>query len=188
MEPEAERLIVESLDQEHVDKDEYPQTAELEGRCVNMLADLYHAPPTPRRSGPPTIGSSEACMLGGLAAKWRWRGAAAAGKPSDRPNLVMAANVQVVWEKFARYWDVEPRFVPVGRPHDARGREAIRFVDENTIGVVAILGSTYTGEYEPIAAIHDAVRAEVTTGTARTCRSTSMRPAAASSRRSSTRI
>ena len=124
-----------------------------------MLARLYHAPHDAEAVGTGTVGSSEAIMLAGLAAKWCWRRRrAAAGKPTDRPNLVMASTVQVVWEKFARYFDVEPRYVPVTADRTTLAPdEAIRFIDENTIAVVAILGSTYTGEYEPIAAIHDAV-------------------------------
>ncbi len=159
MEPEAEKLIVESLNKNYVDQDEYPRTTAIQERCVNMIARLFHAPHDAEAVGTGTIGSSEAIMLAGLAAKWRWReGRARAGKPADRPNLVMASTVQVVWEKFARYFDVEPRYVPVtpGRttldPEKAAG-----FIDENTIAVVAILGSTYTGEYEPVEAIHDAV-------------------------------
>ena len=159
MEPEVERLIVESLNKNYVDQDEYPRTTVIQERCVNMLARLYHAPHDAEAVGTGTVGSSEAIMLAGLAAKWRWRRRrAAAGKPTDRPNLVMASTVQVVWEKFARYFDVEPRYVPVRADRTTLAPdEAIRFIDENTIAVVAILGSTYTGEYEPIAAIHDAV-------------------------------
>ena len=159
MEPDAERLIVESLNKNYVDQDEYPRTTVIQERCVNMLARLYHAPHDAEAVGTGTVGSSEAIMLAGLAAKWRWRRRrAAAGKPTDRPNLVMASTVQVVWEKFARYFDVEPRYVPVTADRTTLAPdEAIRFIDENTIAVVAILGSTYTGEYEPIAAIHDAV-------------------------------
>jgi glutamate decarboxylase len=96
-------------------------------------------------------------MLAGMAMKWRWRSRqAAAGRRTDRPNLVMGSNVQVVWEKFCRYWDVEPRYVPVspGRYH-ITAETALPKVDENTIGVVAILGTTHTGEFEPIRQIHD---------------------------------
>ena len=159
MEPEAERLIVESLNKNYVDQNEYPRTTVIQERCVNMLARLYHAPHDAEAVGTGTVGSSEAIMLAGLAAKWCWRRRrAAAGKPTDRPNLVMASTVQVVWEKFARYFDVEPRYVPVRADRTTLAPdEAIRFIDENTIAVVTILGSTYTGEYEPIAAIHDAV-------------------------------
>ena len=155
MEPQARVLIDECLDKNMIDKDEYPQTAELERRCVNMLAELWGDPQDGRATGCSTTGSSEACMLGGLALKWRWRERRrAAGGATDRPNLVMGANVQVCWEKFCRYWDVEPRMVPVGEqaPHlTAEG--AVARCDENTIGVVAILGSTFDGSYEPVAEI-----------------------------------
>jgi len=120
-----------------------------------MLADLWHAPDPRTTIGTSTVGSSEACMLGGLALKRRWQHARNdAGLPADRPNLVMSSAVQVVWEKFANYWDVEPRYVPVSDTHpilDGYGIE--NYVDENTIGVVAILGQTYTGAYEPVQAI-----------------------------------
>ncbi|MEA2717528.1 MAG: glutamate decarboxylase, partial [Actinomycetota bacterium] len=115
MEPEGERLMAECSSKNLIDKDEYPRTAELERRCVSILADLWHASAAEQATGCSTTGSSEGCMLAGLALKWRWRQRReAAGASSARPNLVMGANVQVCWEKFCRYWDVEPRLVPVG--------------------------------------------------------------------------
>ena len=161
MEPEAERLIAETLDKNMIDKDEYPQTAALENRCVRMLADLWHAPDPLHAMGTSTIGSSEAAMLGGLALKWRWRERMrAAGKQVDKPNLVMGVNVQVCWDKFCRYWDVEPILVPMepGR-YFLTAEEAVKHCDENTIGVVAVLGSTQEGSYEPVAQIADALDA-----------------------------
>ncbi len=155
MEPQAEQLMTECLSKNMIDKDEYPQTAELESRCVNILADLWHAPERGAATGTSTTGSSEACMLGGMALLWRWRERRrAAGADSTRPNLVMGTNVQVCWDKFCRYWQVEPRMVPMepGRLH-LRGPEAAAQCDENTIGVVAILGSTMDGSYEPVAEI-----------------------------------
>ena len=159
MEPEAEKLMAETFDKNMIDKDEYPQTAEIERRCVNMVADLFNAPADGDAVGVSTIGSSEAVMLAGMAMKWKWRARqSAAGKPTDRPNFVLGTNVQVVWEKFCRYWDVEPRYVPMepGR-YVISAEEAIARCDENTIGVLAILGTTYTGEFEPIGEIHDAL-------------------------------
>ncbi len=155
MERDAEQLMAECSAKNMIDKDEYPMTAELERRCVNMLADLWHATEEGGATGCSTTGSSEACMLGGLALKWRWRQRRqAAGKPSDRPNLVMGANVQVCWEKFCRYWDVEARLVPVGPVATCLTAEtAVAHCDENTIGVVAVMGSTYDGAYEPVADI-----------------------------------
>src|SRR5580704_1186773 len=155
MEQDAERLMAECSAKNMIDKDEYPQTAELERRCVNILADLWHAADQGGATGCSTTGSSEACMLGGMALKWRWRQRRqAAGKSVDRPNLVMGANVQVCWEKFCRYWDVEPRLVPVGPDATCLTAEAaVSHCDENTIGVVAVLGSTYDGAYEPVAEI-----------------------------------
>ncbi len=152
MDDEAHRLFGETLNKNMIDKDEYPQTADIEGRCVKIVSDLWNSPSHEAATGTSTTGSSEAVMLAGLAMKWRWRQRrAAAGLATDRPNLVMGINVQVVWEKFCRYWDVEPRYVPVetGRLH-LTADEAVTLVDENTIGVVAILGSTYDGSYEPV--------------------------------------
>jgi glutamate decarboxylase len=161
MEPEAQQLMTETFEKNMIDKDEYPQTAEIEMRCVNMLAHLWHAPETERAIGCSTIGSSEACMLGGLALKWKWRARQAArGKPTDKPNMVMGINVQVCWEKFCRYWDVEPRHVPLeGRRYMLDPAEAVKLCDENTIGVVAVMGTTLTGQYEPVEQISDALDA-----------------------------
>jgi glutamate decarboxylase len=159
MEPEAELLMAHCFDKNMIDKDEYPQTAELERRCVNILADLWHAPECVDASGCSTTGSSEGCMLGGMALLWRWRQRQrAAGADATKPNMVMGANVQVCWEKFCRYWEVEPRMVPMapGRYH-LTGPEAAARVDENTIGVVAIMGSTQDGSYEPVKSISDAL-------------------------------
>jgi glutamate decarboxylase len=152
MEPEAEELMAECSPKNMIDKDEYPQTAELEHRCVNIIGHLWNAPHE-EAVGCSTTGSSEACMLGGMALLWRWRAKRrAAGKDTARPNLVMGSNVQVCWEKFCRYWDVEPKYVPVvhGRYH-LGATEAAALCDENTIGVVAIMGSTMDGSYEPVA-------------------------------------
>lgn len=157
MEPQAERLMAETFDKNLIDKDEYPFSAMIEERCVNIVSRLFHAPET--GVGASAIGSSEAVMLAGIALKWRWRDRRkAAGKLHDRPNIVMGNNVQVVWEKFARYWEVEPRYIEMqhGR-YTISPEEVLAAVDENTIGVVAMLGVTYTGEFEPIEAIHQAL-------------------------------
>jgi glutamate decarboxylase len=154
MEPAAKLLMTECFDKNMIDKDEYPQTAELESRCVAMLSNLFHAPEGGGGVGCSTTGSSEAAMLAGLALKRRWQHAGGTGTP----NLVMGANVQVCWEKFARYWDVEMRLVNVGP--DTTGltpERAAAACDENTIGVVAVLGSTYDGIYEPVAEIAQAL-------------------------------
>lgn len=150
--PEVHDLMDLAIDKNLIDKDEYPQTAEIERRCVAMLADLWKAPDA--AIGCSTIGSSEAAMLGGMAAKWRWRERRrAAGKPTDSPNMVCGA-VQICWHKFAKYWDIEIREVGMrpGRtclePDDVLAR-----VDENTIFVVPTLGVTYHGLYEDVAAI-----------------------------------
>ncbi len=159
MEPEAELLMAETAAKNMIDKDEYPQTAELERRCVNIISNLWNARTGDDATGCSTTGSSEACMLGGMALLWRWRQRRrAAGQDASRPNLVMGTNVQVCWEKFCRYWDVEPHYVPMvpERLH-LRGAEAAAKCDENTIGVVAILGSTMDGSYEPVLEISQAL-------------------------------
>ena len=188
MEPQAEKLMAECLDKNMIDKDEYPQTAELEMRCVNILSRLWHAPDAGEAVGCSTTGSSEAAMLGGLALKRLWQHRRKAeGKPADRPNLVMGINVQVCWEKFANYWDVEMRLVPMeGDRFHLSAEEAVKLCDENTIGVVAILGSTFDGSYEPVAG--DLRRARRPAGAHRARRPGARRRrlGRASSRRSST--
>lgn len=159
MEPEARELMSATISKNFVDADEYPQSAEIHDRCVNIVASLFNAPPSEQAVGCATVGSSEAIHLAGLALKWRWRDKMAfMGKACDKPNIVMGHNVQVCWEKFARYFDVEPRYVELTQDRYIIGvDEAIEKVDENTIAVVGILGSTYTGEYEPIAELASAL-------------------------------
>jgi glutamate decarboxylase len=151
-EDEIHRLMDLSINKNMIDKDEYPQTAEIERRCVQMLADLWNAPDEGGAVGCSAIGSSEACMLGGMAAKWRWRAKReAAGKPADRPNMVCGP-VQVVWHKFAKYWDIEMREIPMSPGNYCMDVEQmLARVDENTIMVVPTFGVTYTGAYEPVA-------------------------------------
>ncbi len=166
VEPEVHRLMDESLDKNMIDKDEYPQTAELENRCVRMLADLWHAPDPAGTRGTSTTGSSEAAMLGGLAAKFAWRERRrAAGLPADRPNLVCGP-VQVCWEKFARYFDVEIRQVPLrGDTYVMTPDDIDRYCDENTIMVVCNFGQTFTGLFEDVEGIAEALdRFEERTG------------------------
>ena len=157
-EPEVHRLLDECIDKNMIDKDEYPQTAEIEGRCVHMIADLWNSPDPLNSIGCSTTGSSEAAMLGGMAMKWRWREKRrAAGKPADRPNLVTGP-VQVCWHKFARYWDVELREIPMEKDRLLMTpEEVIARCDENTIGVVPTLGVTFNGRYEPVKAVSDAL-------------------------------
>jgi len=156
MEDEAIRLMAECLNKNLIDKDEYPQTAEMESRCVRILADLWNAPDAAESIGCSTTGSSEACMLAGLALKRRW--SHDGGGAERKPNLVMGADVQVCWEKFCNYWEVAPRIVPMqDQRFHLNGAEAAAQCDENTIGVVAILGSTFDGSYEPVEEIAQAL-------------------------------
>ncbi|HEV2376900.1 MAG TPA: glutamate decarboxylase [Streptosporangiaceae bacterium] len=152
LEPEVMTLMGLAINKNLIDKDEYPQTAEIERRCVHMLADLWHAPESSNTVGTSGIGSSEACMLAGMAAKWRWRAKRRAqGKPADSPNMVCGP-VQVVWHKFARYWDVEIREVPMAPGRYGMDPDSmLERVDENTIMVMPTFGVTYTGAYEPVA-------------------------------------
>jgi glutamate decarboxylase len=155
MESQADVLMAECRDKNMIDKDEYPRTAELERRCVAILADLWHAPDPSGAVGCSTTGSSEACMLAGMALKRRWMKRMGSRYPgSARPNLIMGANVQVCWEKFCTFWEVEARLVPVeGDRLHMDAESALALCDENTIGVVAVLGSTFDGSYEPVAEI-----------------------------------
>jgi glutamate decarboxylase len=155
MEPQAQRIIAENLHRNFIDHAEYPISAEIEQRCIRMLGDLFHAPgPT---TGCRTQGSSEAIMLGGLSLKWRWRERRqSSGRPTDRPNLVFGGDVHVVWEKFCRYFDVEPRIVPLAEGKYTIGPDDVApHVDENTIGVAAVLGTTFTGHRDDIVGIND---------------------------------
>ena len=155
MEPEANRIIAENLHRNFIDHAEYPQTAEIEQRCIRILANLFHAPG--ETTGARTQGSSEAIMLGALSLKWKWRQRREkAGKDTTRPNLIFGGDVHVVWEKFCRYFDVEPRIIPLQRDKYTIGPEDVEpHIDENTIGVAAVLGTTFTGHSDDIVGIND---------------------------------
>jgi len=155
MEPEAQRIITENLHRNFIDHAEYPQTAEIEQRCIRMIARLFHAPG--ETTGARCQGSSEAIMLGALSLKWKWRERReAAGKDTTRPNLVFGGDVHVVWEKFCRYFDVEPRIIPLQPDKYTIGPEDVEpFVDENTIGVAAVVGTTFTGHADDVRGIND---------------------------------
>lgn len=154
MEPKAVRLMSETLEKNAIDKSEYPQTAELENRCVNIIADLWHADPHEHFLGTSTVGSSEACMLGGMAMKFRWREAAekrGLDVRAKNPNLIISSGYQVCWEKFCTYWDIEMRTIPMDADHMCLDVDAaMAAIDDYTIGIVGILGITYTGRYDDI--------------------------------------
>ncbi len=155
---EIHKLMDECIDKNMIDKDEYPQTTEIESRCVHMLADLWNSPEAANTVGCSTTGSSEAAMLGGMAMKWRWRAKRqAAGLPTDKPNMICGP-VQICWHKFARYWDIELREIPMeGDRLIMSAEEVIKRCDENTIGVVPTLGVCYTGQFEPVKEVCDAL-------------------------------
>ena len=155
MEPQADQVIQESLKVNFIDHAEYPQSAEIEQRCIRMLADLFNAPG--ETTGARTQGSSEAIMLGALSLKWKWRARReAAGKSTEAPNLVFGGDVHVVWEKFCRYFDVEPRIVPLKPDKYTIGPDDVaEHIDENTIGVAAVLGTTFTGHADDVVGINE---------------------------------
>lgn len=163
MEPEAEKLMSETLSKNAIDKSEYPRTADLENRCVNMIAHLWNADPQEKYMGTSTIGSSEACMLGGMAMKFKWRKNAekqGLDVNAQKPNLIISSGYQVCWEKFCVYWDIEMRTVPMDKDHMSMNLDKVMdYVDDYTIGIVGILGITYTGQYDDIEGLDKLVEA-----------------------------
>ncbi|KAH6680512.1 glutamate decarboxylase-like protein [Halenospora varia] len=160
MEKEVEDLMTESFSKNFIDYEEYPQSADIQNRCVSMIGRLFNAPVGEDDAvavGTSTVGSSEAIMLAVLAMKKRWKNARqAAGKPCDKPNIVMSSAVQVCWEKAARYFEVEEKYVYcTPERYVIDPEETVNLVDENTIGICVILGTTYTGEYEDAKAVND---------------------------------
>jgi glutamate decarboxylase len=155
MEPQADRLAAETLAKNLIDQDEYPQSEVIHRRVVSMIARLFHAPSGGQATGTATIGSSEAIMLAMLAHKRSWqRRRESAGEPADRPNLVMGADVHTCWEKFARYFEVEARIVPMEEGRYTIGATDVEpLLDERTIGVAALHGSTFTGQMDDLASI-----------------------------------
>lgn len=157
MEPEVTKLMSETMEKNAIDKSEYPEVARLETSCVNVLADLWNAPDAEEVMGTSTVGSSEACMLGGMAMKFRWRNLArerGLDLNAQKPNLVVSSGYQVCWEKFCVYWDIEMREVPMDEEHLSINLDKVMdYVDEYTIGIVGILGITYTGKFDDIEAL-----------------------------------
>lgn len=184
MEPEADMLIMESIGKNYVDNDEYPQTEIIQNRVVNMLSRLFNAPKDSKSIGSGTIGSSESIMLGLLAHKWSWKKRREAeGKSTDKPNIVIGADVHTVWEKFALYFDVELKLIPLKKNicketeteitqimssfscisglkedvYTVTAEDIKNHVDENTIAVGAVVGTTFTGQMDPVEEINDAL-------------------------------
>jgi len=152
MDDEARQVIAENLHRNYIDHAEYPRTAEISKRCVRMIHHLFNGPGSPDTPGTATVGSSEAVMLGGLAMKWRWKEKRRKdGKPDGDPNLVYGGDVHVVWDKFCRYFDVEPRKVDIPSGKTTVGPDELGpRIDENTIGVVGVVGTTFTGECDDV--------------------------------------
>lgn len=160
MDKEAVDLMAMTLEKNAIDKSEYPQTAELENRCVNIIADLWNVQEDEEFLGTSTVGSSEACMLAGMAMKFRWRNAARArGLDINKqpPNLIISSAYQVCWKKFCVYWDVEMREAPLGMDCAVDIDKAMDLVDEYTIGIIGIMGNTYTGAYDDIKRLDERV-------------------------------
>ena len=157
MDPEADKLIMENLHKNFIDHFEYPQVNNIEQRIVNILAKLFNVPRDSEFVGTSTIGSSEAIMLGLLAHKWNWREARKKkGLSFDKPNIVFGGDTHVSWDKFARYFDVEPRIIPIAKDHfTIKPEDVMKQVDENTIAVGVVLGTTFTGEFDPVVEIND---------------------------------
>jgi len=155
MEPEARQLIEDSLHKNYIDHAEYPRTAEISKRCVRMIHNLFNGPEGQDSPGTACAGSSEAVMLGALSMKWNWKNRQEkAGKPTDRPNLVYGSDVHVVWDKFCRYFDVEPRNIPIPKGKTVMGPDDFReHIDENTIGVIGVVGTTFTGQCDDVVGI-----------------------------------
>lgn len=158
MEEEAQKLMTQCFPTNFIDYEEYPVSVDIQNRCVSMIANLFHSPSGETQAvGTSTVGSSEAIMLAMLAMKKTWqKKRQAEGKPSDKPNIIMNSAVQVCWEKACRYFDVEERYVYcTADRHVIDPKQAIDLIDENTIGICAIMGTTYTGEYEDVKGIND---------------------------------
>lgn len=155
MEPEAKQLIQDSLHKNYIDHAEYPRTAEISKRCVRMMHGLFNGPEGQDSPGTACAGSSEAVMLGALSMKWNWKNRQVkAGKATDRPNLVYGSDVHVVWDKFCRYFDVEPRNIPIPKGKTVMGPNDFReHIDENTIGVIGVVGTTFTGQCDDVIGI-----------------------------------
>ena len=154
------KLMNEAVGINFIDETEYPRVAVMCGRCINMVANMWNTPEKNEwKTGAVGIGSSEACMLGGVAAWLRWRERRkAAGKPYDKPNLVMSTAYQVVWEKFCQLWQIEMRTVPITHEHPTLDiDQAIKACDENTICIVPIAGVTWTGMNDDVEALNDAL-------------------------------
>ena len=162
MDDYATKLMNEAININYIDETEYPRIAVMNAKCINIVANLWNTPEQAKwKAGALAIGSSEACMLGGVAAWLRWRKKRqAAGKPVDKPNFVISTGFQVVWEKFAQLWQIEMRQVPLTLEKTTLDpEEALKMCDENTICIVPIQGVTWTGLNDDVEALDKALDA-----------------------------
>ena len=160
MDEYATRLMNEAININYIDETEYPRIAVMNGKCINIIANLWNTPEKAAwKTGALAIGSSEACMLGGIAAWIRWRERRQKeGKPFDKPNFVISTGYQVVWEKFAQLWQIEMRQVPLTLEKTTLDpQEALKMCDENTICIVPIQGVTWTGLNDDVEALDAAL-------------------------------
>ena len=160
MDEYATKLMNEAININYIDETEYPRVAVINGKCINILANLWNTPEKRKwKTGAVGIGSSEACMLGGIAAWLRWKKRRIAqGKPYDKPNFVISSGMQVVWEKFSQLWQVEMRQVPITREHITLDPHlALQYCDENTICIVPIQGVTWTGLNDDVEELNEAL-------------------------------
>ncbi|MEG0252585.1 MAG: glutamate decarboxylase [Muribaculaceae bacterium] len=162
MDSYATKLMNEAININYIDETEYPRIAVMNAKCINMVANLWNSPEKAQwKTGALAIGSSEACMLGGIAAWLRWRNRRkVAGKTFDKPNFVISAGFQVVWEKFATLWQIEMRQVPLTLDNPTLNpQQALDMCDENTICIVPIEGVTWTGLNDDVEALDAALDA-----------------------------
>jgi glutamate decarboxylase len=157
MEPEAEKLIMENLGKNFIDRFEYPEITEIHQRIVNMLGHLFNAPEQADFCGTATVGSSEAIELGLLAHKWTWKqNRTKQGKSTDNPNIIFGADAHICWDKFAKYFEIEPRIIPMEKDRLCIDAKSVRDrIDENTISVGAIMGTTFSGACDPVKEINN---------------------------------
>eukprot|EP00511_Aplanochytrium_stocchinoi_P009187 CAMPEP_0204863496 /NCGR_PEP_ID=MMETSP1348-20121228/3354_1 /ASSEMBLY_ACC=CAM_ASM_000700 /TAXON_ID=215587 /ORGANISM="Aplanochytrium stocchinoi, Strain GSBS06" /LENGTH=570 /DNA_ID=CAMNT_0052013835 /DNA_START=95 /DNA_END=1807 /DNA_ORIENTATION=+ len=164
-EPEEEEVALMGLKVNLADQTVYPASFRMHNKCVNIVANLWNCP-KPKDfdnnggtyAGAGTVGSTEACLLSGLALKFRWRKwyARKYNKSEEevlsiRPNLVISTLYQAAWEKLFKYFDIIPKFVrPSYKEMKIDPEKVGALIDEHTMGVVCIMGNHYSGHYDRV--------------------------------------